>query len=35
MTARVYHREHSFSGSESMESSEVFEKYEQELFTAV
>jgi hypothetical protein len=35
MTARVYHREHSFSGSVEMESSEVFEKYEQELFTAV
>jgi len=35
MTARIYHREHSFSGSVEMESSEVFEKYEQELFTAV
>ena len=35
MTARVYHREHSFSGSVEMDSSEVFEKYEQELFTAV
>jgi amino acid transporter len=35
MTARIYHREHSFSGSVEMESSEVFEKYEQELFTSV
>ena len=35
MTARIYHREHSFSGNIEMESSEVFEKYEQELFTAV
>ncbi len=35
MTARIYHREHSFSGSMEMESSEVFERYEQELFTAV
>lgn len=35
MTARVYHREHSFSGSMEVESSEVFDKYEQELFTAV
>jgi hypothetical protein len=35
MTARIYHREHSFSGNIDMESSEVFEKYEQELFTAV
>ncbi len=35
MTARIYHREHSFSGSVEMESSEIFEKYEQELFTAV
>ena len=35
MTARIYHREHSFSGSAEMESTEVFEKYEQELFTAV
>jgi amino acid transporter len=35
MTARVYHREHSFSGSEVVDTSEVFEKYEQELFTAV
>ncbi len=35
MTARIYHREHSFSGSVEMESSEVFERYEQELFTSV
>ena len=35
MTARVYHREHSFSGSEVVDTSEVFKKYEQELFTAV
>ena len=35
MTARVYHREHSFSGSASLDSAEVFEQYEQELFTAV
>ena len=35
MTARVYHREPSFSGSSSMESSEIFEQYERELFSAV
>lgn len=35
MTSRVYHREHSFSGSEVVDTSEVFKKYEQELFTAV
>jgi len=35
MTSRVYHREHSFSGNVEMDSSEVFEKYEQELFTSV
>jgi amino acid transporter len=35
MTARVYHREHTFSGSMVMEASEVFDQYEQELFTAV
>ena len=35
MTARVIRREHSFSGNESMDSSEIFEQYEQELFTAV
>ncbi len=35
MTSRVYHREHSFSGSEVVDTSEVFKKYEQELFSAV
>ena len=35
MTARVYHREHTFSGSMVMEASEVFDQYEQELFTSV
>jgi amino acid transporter len=35
MTARVYQREHSFSGNTVMETSEVFDKYEQELFTSV
>ena len=35
MTARVIHREHSFSGNESMDTSDIFEQYEQELFTAV
>jgi amino acid transporter len=35
MTSRIYHREHSFSGNVEMDTSEVFEKYEQELFTSV
>ncbi len=35
MTSRVYHREHTFGGGEYMETSEVFKKYEQELFTTV
>ena len=35
MTSRVYHREHSFSGSEFMDTSEVFKNYEQGLFTSV
>jgi hypothetical protein len=35
MTSRVYHREYSFSGNEQMDTSEVFRKYEQELFTSV
>jgi amino acid transporter len=35
MTARVYHRVPSFSGTEQVDSSEVFEQYERELFTAV
>ncbi len=34
MTARLYHREHSFSGSAVYEASEIFDNYEQELFTA-
>jgi amino acid transporter len=35
MTARVIHREHSFSGNERMDTADIFEQYEQELFTAV
>ena len=35
MTARLYHREHSFSGSASLEAKDIFDQYEQELFTAV
>ena len=35
MTARLYHREHSFSGSTVMEATQVFDHYEQELFTNV
>jgi amino acid transporter len=35
MTARVYHREHSFSGNESVDSSDLFEQYERQLFTSV
>jgi amino acid transporter len=35
MTSRIYHREYSFSGNVEMDTSEVFEKYEQELFSAV
>src|SRR6266496_2736292 len=34
MTARLYHREHSFSGNTVFEASQVFDHYEQELFTA-
>ena len=35
MTARVYHREHSFSGSQTLDSADIFEQYEQELFSSV
>ena len=35
MTARVIHREPSFSGTSRLDTSEVFEQYERELFTAV
>ena len=35
MTSRVYQREPSFGGSDQVETSEVFRKYEQELFTTV
>ena len=33
MTARLYHREHSFSGSTVIDAAQVFDHYEQELFT--
>jgi amino acid transporter len=35
MTARIYHREHTFGANESYDSGELFESYEQELFTKV
>src|SRR5579862_1350415 len=35
MTARLYHREHTFSGTAVVEAARVFDHYEQELFTAV
>ena len=35
MTARLYHREHSFSGNTSYEAKEIFDQYEQQLFTSV
>jgi amino acid transporter len=34
MTARLYHREYSFGGNTMFEASQVFDHYEQELFTA-
>jgi hypothetical protein len=34
MTARLYHREHSFSGRTVYDANEIFDQYEQELFTA-
>jgi nucleotide-binding universal stress UspA family protein len=34
MTARLYHREHSFSGNTVYEAKDIFDHYEQELFTA-
>jgi len=34
MTARLYHREHAFSGSAVIDASQVFDHYEQELFTS-
>ena len=35
MTARIYHREHAFSGSTQYDTDELFEEYEQQLFTKV
>jgi hypothetical protein len=35
MTARILHREHSFSGNASIDSGDLFEEYEQQLFTKV
>jgi hypothetical protein len=35
MTARIYHREHTFSGNANLDSGDLFEEYEQQLFTKV
>ncbi len=35
MTARIYQREHAFSGNLAVDSQDLFEKYEQQLFTKV
>lgn len=35
MSVRLYHREHTFSGSNVFDASQIFDHYEQELFTAV
>jgi nucleotide-binding universal stress UspA family protein len=35
MSARLYHREHTFSGSNEFDATQIFDHYEQELFTAV
>jgi hypothetical protein len=35
MTARLFHMEHSFSGTARLDANEVFDHYEQELFTTV
>ena len=35
MTARIYHREHAFTGSTQYDTDELFDNYEQQLFTKV
>jgi amino acid transporter len=35
LTARIYHREHAFSGNMRYDRDELFEEYEQQLFTSV